>query len=139
MELLNITTSVAGIISAASQVSYVLGQIKDAPKSIQAVATELDHIQLIFRALQKFLDTNTRVSGKRATLIQLEDVVVILTQTVLVFSELESLISPIANGTKTTFLVRWTWTRLQGGVMRLVSQLQRHKTSLTLLLQIIQW
>ncbi|KAE9364169.1 hypothetical protein N431DRAFT_519382 [Stipitochalara longipes BDJ] len=112
MEPLNITSSIAGIITAASQVSDLLGQIKDAPKSITAVAAELDHIQLIFRALQKFLDSNTRVSGERATLIQLEDVVVILTQTVLVFSELESLISPIANGNKTTYLVRLTWIRL---------------------------
>ena len=139
MEPLNITSSVASIITAASQVSYILGEIKDAPKSIKAVATELNHIELIFYALQKFLDNNARVSGERATLIQLEDVVVILTQTVLVFSELESLISPMANGNKTSYLVRLTWTRLQGGVMRLVGQLQRHKTSLTLLLQIIQW
>ena len=139
MEPLNITSSIAGIITAASQVSHLIGQIKDAPKSNIAVATELDHIQLIFRALQKFLDSNYRVSGERAALIQLEDVVVILTQTVLVFSELESLLSPIANGNKTTYLVRLTWTRLQDGVMRLVNQLQRHKTSLAILLQIIQW
>jgi hypothetical protein len=137
MEPLNITSSVAGIITAATQVSKLLGQIKYAPASITAVLTEVDHIQLIFRALQQFLDSATRVSGDRAALIQLEDVVVILTQTVIVFSELESLISPLTNGNKTSYLVRLTWTRMQGGVTRLVNQLQRHKNSLTLLLQII--
>jgi hypothetical protein len=136
MDPLNVTSSITGIIAAATQVSNLLGQIIDAPASITAVLTEVDHI---FLALQKSLDKATRLSGGRAALIQLEDVVVVLTQTVLVFSELELLVSPISNGKKTSYLVRFTWARIQDGVMRLVNQLQRHKTSLTLLLQIIQW
>jgi hypothetical protein len=139
MDPLNVTSSITGIIAAATQVSNLLGQIIDAPASITAVLTEVDHIRIIFLALQKFLDKATRLSGGRAALIQLEDVVVVLTQTVLVFSELELLVSPISNGKKTSYLVRFTWARIQDGVMRLVNQLQRHKTSLTLLLQIIHW
>jgi hypothetical protein len=139
MDPLSVTASIAGIITAAAQVSTILGQIKDAPKLVSAVLTEVDHIKLVFRALQNFLDRASRVTAERAALIQLEDVVVILTQTVLVFSELEALITPLSNRTATSYLSRLTWTKVQPGVMRLLSQLQRHKTSLTLLLQIIQW
>jgi hypothetical protein len=139
MDQLQVTSSITGIIAAAMQVSKSPRQIKDAPASIIAVLTEVDHIKIIFLALQRFLDKATRLSGGRAALIQLEDVVVLLTQAVLVFSDLESLVSPISNGEKTSYPVRLTWTRIQGGVMGLVNQLQRHKTSLILLLQIVQW
>jgi len=139
MDPLQVTSSITGIIAAATQVSNLLGQIKDAPASITAVLTEVDHIKIIFLALQRFLDKATRLLGGRAALIQLEDVVVVLTQTVLVFSDLESLVSPISNGKRTSYPARLTWTRIQGRVMGLVNQLQRHKISLTLLLQIVQW
>jgi hypothetical protein len=139
MNSLNVISSITGIITVAAQVSNLLGQIKDAPTLVSAVVTEVDHIQLIFRSLQTFLDRATKVPGGRAALIQLDDVVVILTQTVLVFSELETLVSPLSKQVKTSYLARLTWTRVQLGVERLVNQLQRHKTSLMLLLQIIQW
>jgi len=139
MDPLSVTASITGIITAAAQVSTLLGQIKDAPTLVEAVLTEVDHIKLVFRALQNFLNRASGVTEGRAALIQLEDVVVILTQTVLVFSELETLITPLSNPNKTSFLSRLTWTRVKPGVMRLVSQLERHKTSLVLLLQIIQW
>jgi hypothetical protein len=139
MDTLSVISSITGIITAAVQVSNLLGQIKDAPTLVSAVVTEVDHIQLIFRALQTFLDRAAKVPGGRAALIQLDDIVVILTQTVLVFSELETLVSPLSKQVKTSYLARLTWTKEQLGVKRLVNQLQRHKTSLTLLLQIIQW
>jgi hypothetical protein len=139
MDQLQVTSSVTGIIAAATQVSNLLGQIKDAPASITVVLTEVDHIKIIFLSLQKFLDRATRLSGGRAALIQLEDVMVVLTQTVLVFSELESLVKPVLNGKKTSYPARLMRTRIQGGAVGLVNQLQRHKISLTLLLQIIQW
>jgi hypothetical protein len=139
MDPLNVISSITGIITVAAQVSNLLGQIKNAPTLVSAVMTEVDHIQLIFRSLQTFLDRATKVPGGRAALIQRDDVVVILTQTVLVFSELETLVSPLSQQVKTSYLARLTWTRVQLGVERLVNQLQRHKTSLTLLLQIILW
>jgi len=85
MDPLSVTASITGIITAAAQVSTLLGQIRDAPVLVEAVLTEVDHIKLVFCALQKFLDRASGMPGGRAALIQLEDVVVILTQTVLVF------------------------------------------------------
>jgi len=139
MDPLNVTSAITGIIAAATQVSNLLRQIKDAPESITAVLTEMEYIKIIFLSLRRFLERATQLPGERAALIQLEDVVVVVTQTVLVFSELEALLSPISKGKKTSYMVRLTWTRIQGGAIRLVNQLQRHKISLTLLLQIIQW
>jgi hypothetical protein len=112
MDQLQVTSSITGIIAAAMQVSKSPRQIKDAPASIIAVLTEVDHIKIIFLALQRFLGKATRLSGGRAALIQLEDLVVLLTQAVLVFSELESLAKPVLNGKKTSYPARLMRTRI---------------------------
>jgi hypothetical protein len=146
MDPLSVTASITGIITAATQVSTILGQIKDAP-IVLSILTEVDHIKLVFRVLQNFLDgaSASIVTWGRAALIQLEDLVMILTQTVLVFSGLETLIYPYLkprpNRTPAPYLSRPTCTTefLDPGFRGLVSQLRSHKKPLTLLLQIIQW
>lgn len=139
MDPLSITASIAGIVTAAREVCKVLGKIQDAPRSMGAISTEIEHIGLVFRALQSLIDSNTTLNLGRAALIQLEDVSVILTQTVLVFSELQALIGslPPASQHKATWRLRWS--RKERAINHLVNQLQRQKTSLSLLLQIIQW
>jgi len=62
MDQLQVTSSITGIIAAATQVSNLLGQIKDAPASIITVLTEVDHIKIIFLALR---DSSTNQSGCR--------------------------------------------------------------------------
>jgi hypothetical protein len=139
MEPLSIAASITGILTPAVRVSSLLMQIKDAPTTLTAVLTEVNHMRIIFTALQKFLDRAARVARPRAALIQLEDVVVILTQMVLVFSELEMLIAPLPARDSLSGWRRLNWSRQEAGILRLINQLQRHKISLLLLLQIIQW
>src|SRR5271156_5750059 len=139
MDPLSIIASITGILTAAAKVSSVLGQVKDASESISAVLTEVNHIKIVFTALQKFLDRTRRFAPQRAALIQLDDVVVILTETVLVFSELEILVQPLLPQGRLSRWQRLNWAWQQSAALRLVNQLQRHKTSLSLMLQIIQW
>ncbi|KAL2014051.1 hypothetical protein VTN00DRAFT_1576 [Thermoascus crustaceus] len=146
MDPLSITASVVGILTAAGNVATILGQVKDAPESISAILTEVNHIRIIFKALQRFLDrTHRRLAPQRAALIHIDDVVVILTQIVLVFSELEAFVRPFAVQQKSQApsvklspwrRVIWAWQK--PSALRLVNQLQRHNASLSLLLQIIQ-
>ncbi|KAK3382735.1 hypothetical protein B0T24DRAFT_21788 [Lasiosphaeria ovina] len=141
MDPLSITASVAGILSAAAQVAKILGQVKDAPESIKSIVVEVNHIKIVVTALQRFIDRTIRLDPERAALIQIEDVVTILTQTVLVFSELETVVKGASSSSQdaiSRLRDRVTWTWQQGAALRLVGQLQQHKTSLSLLLQIIQ-
>ena len=140
MDPLSIAASITGILAAAAQVSSLLSQIREATASVAAVLSEIEHIKIVFRALQSFVDRTRTVTRYRATLIQIEDFTVILTQTVIVFSELETLITPLsASSGRSSIRRRLNWSRQEAGVNRLVNQLQRHKTSLSLLLQVIQW
>jgi len=139
MEPLSVVASITGIVTAAAKVSGLLGQIQDAPASISALLTEVVHIKIVFKAFQTLLGRTVQIFGARAALIQLDDVVVILTKTVLVFSELQTIIAPLSSQGKISGWQRLNWLRHEGTVLRLVNQLQRQKASLSLLLQITQW
>ena len=139
MDPLSISASIVGLLTAATKVCSVLAVVKDAPDYISEVLSEVTHMKIIFTGLQKFIDRTRALAAQRAALIQLDDVVVILLQTVLVFSELETLVMPLAAQGSVPRWSRLTWAWKQTAAQRLVNQLQRHKTSLSLMLQIIQW
>ena len=92
MEPLGIVASISAILTAAAKVSSLVMQIQD------AILTEVDHIKIVFTAFQRFVDRNIRVSGVRAALTQVDDIIVILTQSVPVFSELQTLVAPLSSG-----------------------------------------
>lgn len=128
MDPLSITASIAGIVKAAVEVAYIVGQVKGAPESARSIVAEVTHIKIILSVLQKFIDRSTPpyLDAQRAALIQPEDVVAILTQTVLVFSELEAIVKSVSpprgnSGSGLYRRVAWTWQ--QTAALRLVSQL----------------
>lgn len=142
MEPLSVTASVAGILKAAVEVVKLINTVKGAPDSARSIMVEVTHIKIVVSALQKFIDRRTRLDAQRAALIQLEDVVAILTQTVLVFSELEVIMKSLSStraGGLSSLRGRVVWTWQQTAALRLAGQLQQHKTSLSLVLQIMQW
>ncbi len=97
---------------------------------------------MILSGLQTFIARSACLDTQRASLIQLEDVVAILTQTVLVFSELEPIVKSLSSARERGGVLElrdraWAWQ--QSGALRLLGRLQQHKSSLSLVLQIIQW
>jgi hypothetical protein len=140
MESLTIVASIKGIIEAAGKVAGILREIK-APKSVRDLHAEVDCFKLIFTSLQRFLIPTSNLPVQRAALVQLEDLVVILTQTVHVFSDLESLLLPLDTQQAGDWLIveQSKWTVEETAATRLANRLQILKSSLKLLLQIFQW
>ena len=138
MDPLSITASITTIVAAAAQVSNILTKVRDAPTSVNALMAEVTHVRIIFSSLEVYLQHAQTVTHHRAALIQIEDILVVLTQVALVFTEVQKLIEPLWIKS-----IKWKqrliWLRKEALIHRLVDQLQRHKTSLSLLLQIIQW
>lgn len=97
---LSITASIVGIVAAASKVLSLLGDITDAPRSIVDLLNEVYDLRLIFCNLQSFIDRTRRFDPSRLALIQLGDLVAILTRTVITFSELESIVRPLCDREK---------------------------------------
>jgi hypothetical protein len=136
MDPLSIAASVTGILTASGKILSVISQVYEAPEYIKAIGIEVHHIRIIVAALRRFLDRTRQLLPHRAALIQIDDVVAILTQTVLTFSELEAVVrSASSHGA----LLRLSWPWQQAGATRLVGRLQQHKMTLSLMLQIMQW
>jgi len=142
MEPLSIATGIGGIIKAAVSIANTLGQIRDAPQEIESLLTEVANVKIIVAALSRFVNgSNVAVRRlDRAALIQLDDLVAVLTQIVRVFSKLEAIIrSTKSHRTLPLFVRRISRPWEQEGCVKLVSQLQQLKISLSLMLQVMQW
>jgi hypothetical protein len=120
MDPLSVAASITGILAAAAKVVSILSQIREAPAAISSMIMEIEHIEIVFRALQRFIDRTTSLTRQRASMIQLEDVTVLLTQTVLVFSELETLVLPLSVETRQSSIRRRVvWSRKETAIIRL--------------------
>ena len=93
MDPLSVATSIAGLIVATCQVSTLLrtfvNSAKEAPNSAQAVLTEVNGIGICLRQLQEYLLGKEESFRSRRSLIMIEQVIVVLTDCVSIFSELE--------------------------------------------------
>lgn len=166
MDPLSVAASVAGLATAAGSVAVVASSMTDAPNHIRALASEMQEIYICMTALQRYLDHRSSAVGdgresplqpERAALVPLEDLVTLLTQMVLTFSEIEPIVrlaqartassssssssdsgaaaAPILS--RLTGRVSWAWQ--QPMVTRLVGRLHSQRGNLVLLLQTIQW
>lgn len=135
---LGITASIVGILAATAKVSSLLGQIADAPQSVADLQSEVDNTRIIFSSLQSFIDKTQQLNPDRFALIRLGDLVAVLTCTVATFAELETLVQPLCTGEQMSPSQRVAWRWQQAAALRLVKQLQRHKISLSIMLQIYQ-
>ena len=140
MDPLSITASVTGILAASVKVLSILALVHEAPELIRAIGVEVNHIRIVVAALRRFLDRTRQLSPRRAELIQIDDVVAILTQTVLTFSELEAFAgAAVSRNSFSRFRSRVVWPWQQAGADRMLNRLQQHKLTLSLVLEIIQW
>lgn len=139
---LSVAASIAGLVSLAGQLYNVLDTfisgVRDAPSMARTVHAELNACRTLLVALQGLL-SGPAFSHSRATLIPAHSVIVSFTDAVLLFSELEATILPLAGLRTTTFVARARWARKEPRLTVLTSRLQWHKSTLVLQLNILQW
>lgn len=145
MDPLSVTASIVGILGAAGKVAEVLGSvvtnIKDAPRVFTTITTEVNSLRIVLSSLQQFLVNLTSASPHRVALIQLDQLIVTLTDSVLTFSELETLITPLDVPPGCQFLLkdRLKWLMKESAILGISEKLQKHMSSLSLMLNILQW
>ncbi|PVI06946.1 hypothetical protein DM02DRAFT_649288 [Periconia macrospinosa] len=144
MDPLSVTASIVGILAASGKLSELLRSIistaKDAPQVVTQLGCEINEVRAALSSLQTLLTDLSSAPPSRAALIQLDQLIVILTESVLTFSELEAIVSPLAAspGKKFSLINRLKWTRAEGNCLKMVERLQRHKASISLMLNILQ-
>jgi len=144
---LSIAASIAGLLSAAASISKVLGPYigaaRDTPQIAHHVNAEVQAASIILSALRTLAQNMASVSAQRAALVQLDQVVVVLTDGVFVFSDLEASVGslPLPDASSVTRLAlrsRFQWARKETEFTTLLSRLQSFKSSISLILGILQ-
>jgi hypothetical protein len=145
MDPLSVTASIVGILAAAGKIGELLhGTIstaKDAPSVILGIACEVEEFRAALSALQILLANLESTHTPRAALIQIDQLIATLTDSVLTFSELETAIAPFVTlrGAKVPRRARIRWVRAEDSCNKIVERLQRHKATISLMLNIFQW
>jgi hypothetical protein len=94
MDPLSLTGSIVGLLHTVAKLSVTLNSIKssigDAPRWANSVLVEVDGFRGELEVLQALITKLSSVKKSRTALIQLDHIIVPLTECVLTFSELES-------------------------------------------------
>ncbi|KAK3328265.1 hypothetical protein B0T19DRAFT_186010 [Cercophora scortea] len=150
MDPLSAIASVVGIISAASQVAAVLGPYaragKEAPKIVAQLHSETVATKTVLAALEQLTMVLSKMAAissiTYASLIQIDELRAVLTDGVLLFSELEALVDTLpplgASSQGARLLASIQWTRKRGALFAVLARLQSFKVSINCILSILQ-
>ena len=143
MEPLSVAGSIVGLLSAGAQLVSMFynlaSAIKDAPHYANAAVSELEAITMILTQLQEYINGTAQASVQRLSLIHVEHVTATLTECVMTYSQLNALLRTLHADRNLKAWDRAMWLLKKDDVDVLVGRLQNHKSTLGLMLQIIQW
>ncbi len=143
MDPLSVSASIIGITTAAVQVSRMLKTFIDgtnqASSSARSVLMEVTGIYACLHQLQSFLLNNDASIRSRRSLIMIEQVIVIFTDCVSVFSELEQTLESLKTGEHMRIIDRLKWSSKEKTISKILERLQASKASLNFMLTISNW
>ena len=139
-DALSAAAGIIGVLTAAVQISKLLidftKRTKDAPRQASQVLSEVNAVHTIMTQLQAFLFGLNTPDQSQACHVQVESLLSVLTGCVATFSDLEQLLDQMKSE-DLTMLDRLKWARKESALEALISRLQIHKSSLTLILEIV--
>jgi len=144
---LSIAASVVGLVSVARKISaaltgFVLG-VADVPESARAALAAVDAMRLTLASVRQLMTKLSEMPRQRKEMIHVTHLVVLFRQAILSLSELEAIICP-ANASASVGETTGTWDAVkwllqEKRVTAAVQRLDSHRTSLSAVLNILQW
>lgn len=142
MDPLSVSASVVGILAAAGKMAPLLTKLTalaDAPSSAVATLNEISEMTAALRRFQDYLNGTISVPAGCEQYVLLEHVAATLIGSVTTYSELEAIIDSVRVDPETGTFDRIRWTDKENDIRDIVQRIQNHRTSLTLMLTILQW
>ena len=143
MDPLSASASLVGLLTAAAQVTKLLTSLiqdaKEAPDSCRSVLREVTGISICLHQLQGFLIGAQEAPRSRTSLILVEQALVVLSDCVLTFSDLEQNLESLKTENPMGVLDRLKWLNKEPLINKLISRLQASKASLNLILTTLTW
>lgn len=143
MEPLSVTASVCGILAMAAKITRSLIEFvrkeKAAPASAHRILNEVSNLSLCLKRLQPFIQGIKKSSQSRTAMISGEDVVVITASCVTVLDDLDKTLDPFRLSLPLSTMRRIRWVQEEAKIDDLIARVQVSKTSLNLVLTILNW
>lgn len=143
MDPLSVAAGVAGLLTAGGKVTALLFTIiskcKESPNLAQSILFEVADISAALGHLQDFLVDRTNAATERRNLILLDQLLTTLTGCVTTYSDIQFILMGLNISEDMGTFDRIKWMRQEERLNTLVQRLQSHKSSLTLMLTILQW
>ena len=143
MDPISVAASIVGLLTAAAKVSSILNSVitsaKTAPKLALSASVEVTDISVCLNQLQSFLLRTQTKSQSQENLILVNQVLVVLSDCVLVFSELEQILDPLKLEEPWQAHRAVKWVRKEKDVAAILTRLQSSKASLSLIMTILNW
>ncbi|KAF2825015.1 hypothetical protein CC86DRAFT_50136 [Ophiobolus disseminans] len=139
MDPLSIGSAVVGLIAAASRLTPIIYHFTihahDAPKTASQILDEMTSVTAALERLQTYIMGASTSDVARRSLLSLRNIIATLTACVTTYSDLERIVtSCVIDGKVKTS----KWLINESDIMELVQRVQAHKSSLTLMLTILQ-
>lgn len=143
MDPLSVSASVVGLLGAGASITSTLfalvSSIRDAPQLAQSLLREMADISAALGSLQIYIRGRAEASAERGALILLEHVLTTLTGCVTTYSDLQRVMDGLNVNPSMGMFDRLKWSREEQKLSLILQRLQNHKSSLTLMLTILQW
>ncbi|KAF5564927.1 modin [Fusarium napiforme] len=144
MDPLSIASGVAGLLTVSAAViktfETVKTSIKDCPRTVFWAHAETKEINWAIKRLKSLIDDPDSVPKAARMSVGLHDATVTISELIKTCDQLISTLKPLDNDGKVV-LARWDrvkWLRVQDDVVKYIRQIQAHKGSVTLILNILQ-
>ncbi|WXC48166.1 hypothetical protein QX201_007881 [Fusarium graminearum] len=142
MDPLSVAASAIGLLSAGAKITSILvsftNNVQDSPKLAQHLITEIADITAAISALQSYITGIAQIPKERGALVLLENVLTSLTGCVVTYSDLQTIIDNLNLSSDLRTFDKLKWARQASSINTIVQRLQNHKSSLNLLLTVVQ-
>jgi hypothetical protein len=142
---LSITASVVGILGVAAKISLILydfaERVKDALPVANALLIEVRGIRLALGHLEELLHGSNEINYEGGSLVLIDHLRLVLTDCVCTFSSLESIVDglpDIVDISGLQLMSRAKWVLKEKRLRLLLQRLERQKSSLSLMLHILE-
>ena len=141
---LSIAASVTGLLTVAGKICTIiygfLSSVADAPDSARAALAAVEEMRMILISVRQVMDRLSELPRSRKDMIHVRHLVITFREAIRSFSELEAIVNPAAGADgRSSKWDRLKWTLEEEKILRSVQQLELHKTSLSVMLSILQW
>ena len=143
MDPISAVASIVGLVGAAAKISETLFKfvtsVKDAPKLASCVLQEVSDTSACLSQLESYLVGTKTTSRSHENLLNVEQIVVVLSNCVLIFSELEEIVESLKPSDPIQSSRLGQWVLKERIIKDLFTRLHNSKASLNLMMTTLTW